>query len=79
MTLKIKKKSDNKDDDCCDGNCQHHSCHCSTFNFNQFLPFSTELRSFYSLITKEKRQLIFNETFLSTGFYSIWSPPNINY
>ena len=51
-----------KNDDCCGGKCKNPSCHCPTAPHNIFLG---------------KVTIAYTETYISSGFRSIWLPPKI--
>jgi hypothetical protein len=65
-----------KDDNSCGGNCDNSTCNCpSTFvvvlaNFLE--KFGTKI-----FITSEKVKSFYNQTYHSSGFGYIWTPPNI--
>ncbi len=63
--------------DSCGGKCGHSSCHCPTFNFVFTLPFIAEITNNNFAISSKKQKFYHNETYLSSGFLSIWTPPNI--
>lgn len=73
---KNKSKKDTSDDGC-DGKCNHKSCTCSTTHFAFNLPFSSEIKIKVFFDESKKLKFYENETYLSSGFYSIWTPPNI--
>ena len=62
-------KSDKKD-------CyKNPSCHCPTAPLTIALPFVTEMK--YHNIFLEKVTIAYTETYISSGFRSIWLPPKI--
>jgi hypothetical protein len=63
--------------DDCNSNCNHHSCSCPTVHYSFNLPFSSGIRIKTIFAENKKLKFYHNETFLSSGFYSIWKPPNI--
>lgn len=85
---KISKKSDTKDcckknkqepndKDDCGGKCGSKSCHCPAFHFSIITSFSQENSNNTFSLSEEKQKISYLETYLSSGFYSIWTPPNI--
>ncbi len=68
---------EHKNDDGCGGKCNHSSCSCPTFNFAFALPFVAEITNNNFAISSKKQKFFHNETYLSSGFLSIWTPPNI--
>ena len=72
---KDKQHSSNKDD--CGGKCGDKSCHCPVFNFTSIVPFSPELELKKHFSHTKKQNLSYKEIHFSTGYYSIWTPPNI--
>lgn len=64
-----------KNDDDCDGKCKNSSCHCPTAPLAIVLPFVTEMK--YYNIFLEKVTIAYTETYISSGFRSIWLPPKI--
>ncbi len=64
-----------KNDDCCGGKCKNPSCHCPTAPLTIALPFVTEMK--YHNIFLEKVTIAYTETYISSGFRSIWLPPKI--
>lgn len=66
-----------KDNNGCDGKCNHSDCSCPTTHFAFSLPFWAELRAKTYFAENKKTKNYYNETYLSSGFYSIWTPPNI--
>lgn len=65
-----------KNDDGCGGKCKNPSCHCPTLNFTIALPFVSELKHRISFV--EKQSILYTETYISSGFHSIWLPPKIS-
>ena len=64
-----------KNDDGCGGKCKNPSCHCPTAPLTIALPFVTEMK--YHNIFLEKVTIAYTETYISSGFRSIWLPPKI--
>jgi len=71
------KTKNDKNDDGCVEKCKHPSCSCPVVNFAFNLPSSTELKTKTRFTKSKKVKSYYNETYLSSGFYSIWTPPNI--
>jgi hypothetical protein len=70
------KQSEKKKD--CEGKCGENSCHCPTFNFAFTLPFVAELTNNNFEIFGKKQKFYDKKAHLSSGFVSIWTPPNIS-
>jgi hypothetical protein len=64
-----------KDQNGCDGNCGHSSCNCPTFCFSLAMPFFVELNNNNFGFDTQKQKFYDLETYLSSGFLSIWTPP----
>ena len=73
---KEQSRSENKGD--CDGKCGDKSCQCPPFDLGFSLPVLVEINHNNFYFSTEKQESYHTETHLSSGFYSIWSPPNIN-
>lgn len=73
---KNNSKSD-KEDKGCDGRCNNSNCSCSTVHFAFALPFYAEIKAKTYFAENKKTKLYYNENYLSDGFVSIWTPPNI--
>lgn len=69
-------KNDQSNNDC-GGKCDNSNCSCPTLSFALQLPFGNEIKIKTKFVTGKKNKLYDNETYLSDGFISIWSPPNI--
>lgn len=67
----------NKNDDGCGGKCKHPSCSCPTVHFVFNLPFFIEISLKKDFTESKKNKFYDKEIYLSDGFYSIWTPPNI--
>lgn len=65
-----------KNDDGCNGQCGNSSCYCPTINITIAFPVFSELR--HSVFYTEKLSFFFTETYISSGFHSIWQPPKIS-
>ena len=73
---KEQSHSENKDD--CGGKCGDESCQCPTLDLSFSLPVLVEMNHSSFYFSTEKQKSYHTETHLSSGFYSIWSPPNIS-
>lgn len=71
------KKHKSKKDIGCDGKCNNSTCNCTTIPFAFNLPFTTTFNVKINIAESKKLKFYHNETYLSSGFYSIWTPPNI--
>ena len=71
------KKHHSQDKDDCGGKCSDKSCQCPTSNFSLTLPFYSENNNSVFYFSDEKHKFCHVEMHLSSGFYSIWIPPNI--
>lgn len=69
-----KNDTDNESNDC-DGKCGNSSCHCPTSAISFIVPDCTGFSQRISHITKPTNY--YGVTYTSSGFYSIWTPPNI--
>lgn len=87
-TKKVSKSSEkkccdtsksSKQNDGCKGKCKHPTCHCITPVLNIVLtPFSDlKLKNNFDFSNK-KKSFTFEESNTSSGFYYIWTPPNIS-
>ena len=73
---KNKSKND-KENKGCDGKCNHSNCSCPTAHHTIALPFWTEIKTKFHFAESKKIKNYYNENYLSDGFISIWTPPNI--
>lgn len=73
---KNKSKND-KENKGCDGKCNNSNCSCPTAYSTIALPFWTELRVKTYFAETKKIKNYYNVNYLSDGFKSIWTPPNI--
>ena len=71
-----KSKSD-KDKNSCNGKCNNSNCSCPTNHCAFALPFWTETKVKTYFAESKKIKNYYNENYLSDGFKSIWTPPNI--
>lgn len=71
------KKQKDKSDTGCDGKCGKNTCQIQTVSFGAILQPFIEIKSKFFLVSNSKQAFYSKETYLSSGFYFIWSPPNI--
>lgn len=64
-----------KNDDGCGGKCKNPSCHCPTTPPTIALPFVSKEKQ--NILFIEKQNIPYTETYISSGFLSIWLPPKI--
>ncbi|PDS23663.1 hypothetical protein [Flavobacterium branchiophilum] len=74
---KKNKSNNNKEDKGCNGKCNSSNCSCPTVHFAFALPFYAEIKAKTYYTENQKTKLYYNENYLSDGFTSIWTPPNI--
>lgn len=60
----------------CGGKCGHSNCTTSTVNFSLLSSNDYNFNSNFNFYSK-KVKFITTKTFISSGFTSLWSPPNI--
>jgi len=73
-----KKTTNTKEDNLgCEGKCGDKSCQCPNIHTNLIaISYQESIKNSFDFIdNKQKFQHL--ETLISSGFYSIWSPPNI--
>ncbi|MBA3283786.1 MAG: hypothetical protein H0U27_01830 [Nitrosopumilus sp.] len=68
--------SNKNNDDGCGGDCKDPSCHCPSINISIVLPFFSELACKDYFV--EKQNFFEIETYISSGFHSIWLLPKIS-
>jgi hypothetical protein len=73
-----KNKQSNDNQKGCSGKCGHSNCTTSTVNFSLISSSEIEFKSPYFVFNTEKQKFYHNETDISSGFCSVWSPPKIN-
>ena len=61
----------------CGGKCKHNSCHCTAPVLSLILPSFSELTINHFDFSHKKMSFTFKESNISSGFYYIWTPPNI--
>ena len=74
---KKNKSHNDKDNNECDGKCNNSNCSCPTVHFAFALPFYAEIKAKTYFAESKKTKLYYNENYLSDGYVSIWTPPNI--
>jgi hypothetical protein len=72
---KTHSENDNNNDGC-EGKCGHSSCHCPTITLTIALPFVSEMK--HHIIVFEKLTIGYTQSYISSGFHSIWQPPKIS-
>ena len=70
--------SQEENEDGCDGKCKDTSCSCPSISYFFALPVEAKLVFNDDAIFIEKKKSYFKNPYLSSGFQSIWIPPNIN-
>lgn len=66
-----------KDNESCGGKCGDKSCQCPVFQNSSLTPFFHSFDIKNHVFPTDKHNLSYLETYISSGFYSIWTPPNI--
>ena len=66
-----------KQDKGCGGKCKHNSCHCTAPVLSLILPSFSELTINHFDFSNKKKSFTFEKLNISSGFYYIWTPPNI--
>lgn len=64
----------NRNNDC-DGTCGNNLCRCSSFHFSIVITCFQESTVTEFNFPYKKQKLTHLESYLSSGFYSIWTPP----
>lgn len=72
---KDNQHSNDKDD--CGRECGDNSCHCPAFYFSLTTSLFQESANINFDFLDEKQNFFHIETYLPSGFHSIWTPPNI--
>ena len=72
-----KKEITSKKNSGCNKKCKHPSCRCTISIFNLTLPNSPEIPINHFDFSAIQPKFFFVGANLSSGFYTIWSPPNI--
>lgn len=69
------KQTSKKND--CGGKCGHSNCTAPAVSLSIILQNENEFKSNNFIVSIEKQKTYYNQTYLSAGFITIWSPPNI--
>jgi hypothetical protein len=72
-----KNKQSNEQDNSCGGKCGHSNCTTSTVNFSIISFYEIEFKNNNFDFSTEKPKFYHSETFISSGFTSVWLPPKI--
>jgi hypothetical protein len=72
-----KKDKSSEKQDGCGGKCKNQTCQTSASNFNLLLPNAFDFKINYCDFVNKKESFSFYESCISSGFFSIWTPPNI--
>lgn len=70
------KQSEDKDNSC-GGKCGHSNCTSSSVNFSIISLYEIEFKNNIFDFSIEKPKFYHSETFVSSGFTSVWLPPKI--
>ena len=62
----------------CSGKCKHNSCNCITPVLSLIIPSFSELTINHFDFSNQKNSFFDKESTISSGFYYIWTPPNIS-
>lgn len=65
-----------KNDDDCDGKCKNPSCHCPTAPLAFALTLDAGMKN--HIIVLENLTFGYTQSYISSGFHSIWQPPKIS-
>lgn len=71
------KKSKDRSSKGCDGKCGKSTCQVQTVSFGAIVPQFSEIKLNNIFVFTSKQVFYNNKTNISSGFYFIWSPPNI--
>ncbi len=77
VTSCCKKETPSKKEEGCNKKCKHTSCRCTVSIFSVLIPNFNEIQINSSDFSKNDMKFFFVEPNVSTGYYFIWSPPNI--
>jgi len=72
-----KKEKSSEKQNGCGGKCKGQNCQTSVPSFNLLLPNEFDFKINCCNFINKKDIFIFHEICISSGFYSIWTPPNI--
>lgn len=73
---KNKSSHNQKDNDDCGGKCKNASCHCPTAPLAFALTLDAGMKN--HIIVLEKLTIGYTQSYISSGFHSIWQPPKIS-
>jgi hypothetical protein len=73
-----KNKQSNDKQKGCSGKCGHSNCTTSTAQVSLIASNEIEFKVTLFAFAAKKQKFYHNETHISSGFYSVWSPPKIN-
>jgi hypothetical protein len=76
-TCKMKCCQKKSKDKPCDGKCGKSSCQIQIISFGAVIATFSEIKNNYFLVLTSKQVFYNAETNISSGFFYIWSPPNI--
>ncbi len=66
----------NQNNDGCGGKCKNASCHCPTAPLAFALTLDAGMKNHF--IVLEKLTIGYTQSYISSGFHSIWQPPKIS-
>lgn len=72
-----KNKNHSNDKDDCGGKCGDKTCHCPAPNCGLSIPAIFEISKNNYDFSDDKQKFHHFQLYLSSGYYSIWTPPNI--
>lgn len=72
------KSKNQKSGDGCEQKCNQKSCCCPSPQFSHALSFSTEIETKTCFVESNKPKWYHKDNYLSSGYYSVWTPPNIS-
>ncbi len=72
-----KNKQSKEENNSCGGKCGHSNCTASTVNFSIISFYEIEFKNNNFHFSTEKPKFYHSETFISSGFTSVWLPPKI--
>lgn len=71
-----KNIKDSRDEDC-EGTCKILNCKCTSFQYTFYSPFLVELNSEFLFEEIKKAKSFYCDIELSSGYFSVWTPPKI--
>ena len=72
-----KNKQSKEEDNSCGGKCGHSNCTASTVNLSLISSYEIEFKNNNFDFFTKKQNFYHSETFISSGFTSVWLPPKI--